>query len=135
MEIKINIPQNTYTQPTEVRPEVVQGICDSFLADNCWTIFHPGNDGGYRQATHYIVKGIKEKHFSSFTRKDRIDEKKEIGIRVHGVEMKAAFEALQKAGYYMFRIYEYGSWMGYICRNKPYYEGGTRVKTFDDFID
>lgn len=31
MEIKVNIPQNDYVQPTEVREEVVQAICNAFL--------------------------------------------------------------------------------------------------------
>ena len=31
MEIKINIPTNDYVQPTEVREDVVQMICDSIL--------------------------------------------------------------------------------------------------------
>lgn len=49
--------------------------------------------------------------------------------------MKAAFKALRNAGYHMFRIYEYGSWKGYICDKKPFYDGGTEVTTFNDFID
>ena len=32
-------------------------------------------------------------------------------------------------------IYEYGSWKGYICDKKPFYDGGTEVTTFNDFID
>ena len=35
MEITINIPKNTYEVPTEVRPEIVQQICESFLCGNC----------------------------------------------------------------------------------------------------
>lgn len=56
-------------------------------------------------------------------------------IRFNGEEMKAAFKALRNAGYHMFRIYEYGSWKGYICDKKPFYDGGTEVTTFNDFID
>lgn len=41
MEIKVNIPQNDYVQPTEVREEVVQAICNAFLSNSCWDIFHP----------------------------------------------------------------------------------------------
>lgn len=33
MEIKVNIPQNDYVQPTEVREEVVQAICNAFLSN------------------------------------------------------------------------------------------------------
>lgn len=35
MEIKVNIPQNDYVQPTEVREEVVQAICNAFLSNSC----------------------------------------------------------------------------------------------------
>ena len=49
--------------------------------------------------------------------------------------MKAAFKALQEAGYYMFRIYEYGSWMGYECSKKTFMKNGERVTEFDDVID
>lgn len=31
MEITVNIPKNDYIQPTEVRQEVVQAICEAFL--------------------------------------------------------------------------------------------------------
>ena len=50
-------------------------------------------------------------------------------------QMKAAFEALQNAGYYMFRVYEYGSWLGYKCSKKPFMNDGERVTEFNDFID
>lgn len=39
MEIKVNIPQNDYVEPTEVREEVIQAICDAFLSNSCWDIF------------------------------------------------------------------------------------------------
>lgn len=132
MEIKVNIPQNDYVQPTQVRPEIVQGICDAFLAQNCWNIFHPKNDSCYRRATLQILR-YKGKKFSSFHDKPFHDD--EEAFRFYGAEMSAAFSALRKAGYHMFRVYQYGSWMGYVCRKKPYYDGGTEVFSFDDFID
>ena len=33
------------------------------------------------------------------------------------------------------KIYEYGSWMGYVCKRKPYYTNGKEVFQFNDFID
>ena len=101
MEIRVNIPQNDYIQPTEVREDVVQKICDVFLDNRTGyyhNIFHPVNDGGYRVRT--------------------------LGLRIH-----------IKAGYHMYRVYEYGSWMGYACDKKPHYEGNTEVFEFNDFID
>lgn len=126
MEIKVNIPKNDYKKPTEAREEVVQTICEIFLKTQ-WNVFHPfaGSNNGCRNANLYIVKGSHQ-FFKS-------DSKN--AIRVRGVEMQAAFEALIKAGYHMFRVYEYGEWMGYCCSKKPFIERGTEVKAFSDFID
>ena len=41
MEITINIPENTYSVPTEVRSEVVQIICNAFLTGGAFKAFHP----------------------------------------------------------------------------------------------
>ena len=52
--------------------------------------------------------------------------------------MKEAFRIIQEAGYYIFKVYEYGSWMGYKVSDKPCvadYKGATRVTEFNDFID
>lgn len=35
----------------------------------------------------------------------------------------------------MYQVYEYGSWMGYICDEKPFHNGGREVVAFYDFID
>lgn len=134
MEIRVNIPTNDYVQPTEIRENVVQGICEAFLSENCWSIFHPHHDGIGRNRHRCIIKHKGEKRFYGFINADcnfQYDE----SVRFNGAEMKAAFDALIKAGYYMFKVYEYGTWMGYVCKKKPYYERGSRVDSFDDFID
>lgn len=41
MEITVNIPKNDYVQPTEVRQEVVQYICDAFLSTCVWRHISP----------------------------------------------------------------------------------------------
>lgn len=138
MEIKVNIPQNDYTQPTEIRENVVQMICDVFLDRRAgWyhNVFHPVSDGNYR--TRH--KGLRV-HKSSgkawkFATNANDCSKNEEFIGIRGCEMKAAFNALIKAGYYMFEVFEYDTWKGYICDNKPFYENGTQVFTFCDFID
>ena len=122
MEIKVNIPQNDYVQPKEVRESVVQDICDAFL-QNC--IYHPFNDGMYRHSDHRVNRGRVYVTFHSDNE----------GTRFNGAEMKAAFRALRDAGYHMFRVYIYGSWMGYKCSKKPYMENGNEVFEFNDFID
>ena len=124
MRITINIPRNDYVLPTEVRQDVVQHICEAFLTDSCWCVFHPYPDGLGRSATRgiYVVKD-KGREFSSS------------GERFNGAEMAAAFKVLIAAGYHMFRVYSYNTWMGYICSKKPFEHNGTEVKEFTDFID
>lgn len=104
MEIRINIPKNDYVQPTEVREEIVQAICEAFLAQCARSIFHPFSQGWYRRASKYILKH--KRTFYGFN--DEPFDGEEC-ITFNGAEMKAAFKALQNAGYYMFRVYEYGS--------------------------
>jgi len=133
MEIKINIPKNDYVQPKQVREDVVQAICDAFLESHCNSIFHPYGDGRGRSKTHFVHPRTANK-YASFKGYDWA-ESHDGYIKLNGEEMKAAFKALQEAGYYMFRIYEYGSWMGYECSKKPLIEKGERVTEFNDFID
>ena len=131
MEIKVNVPMNDYVVPTEVRAEVVQGICEAFLSEKLFdNVFHPYSDGSYRCKTLYIIKHSNSDRFYGFgTNRD------EVKVRFNGEEMKAAFQALRKAGYHMFKVYMYGSWMGYRCSKKPFLDGGYEVSEFTDFID
>lgn len=128
----ISIEKNNYVQPTQVRDEVVQGICEAFLDGRAWTTFHPVSDGCYRRQTKYITKHKGGKKYESFMDKPFDHEE---GVQFNGAEMRKAFQVLQENGYYMFRVYEYRTWMGYRCSRKPFLEGGTRVTEFTDFID
>ena len=132
MEIKLNIPQNDYTQPTEVRDWVVQGICDAFLSRCAWSTFHPFTSSAYRKADKYIIKHKNEKNYYGFQ-----DEpcSHNDGVKFNGAEMKAAFAALRNAGYHMFVTYDYGTWKGYFLSKKPFEEGYKEVFEFTDFID
>ena len=132
MEIKINIPQNDYVQPTEVRQEVVQGICEAFLGNNVWSIFHPSSGGRYRNRSKYIIRHKGEQKYYGFS--DEVFHSDEC-TTFNGAEIKAAFYALRNAGYHMFRVYEYGTWLGYQCSKKPYMERCEEVYDFNDFID
>ena len=132
MEIKINIPQNDYVQPKDVRESVVQGICEAFLDGCAWSTYHPFSEGCYRRATDKIIKHRNDKAFYGFHDEPFTNEE---AVRFNGAEMKAAFRVLRNAGYHMFRVYIYGSWMGYKCSKKPYMEGGNEVFEFNDFID
>jgi len=138
MEITINIPKNDYVQPTEVRQEVVQVICDYMLDnDGCGRVFHPKPDGCYRSPNIWLRRKEGTKRWNGLCRYDSAHEEGYENTRIHGSEMQAAFKALQDAGYYMFRIYEYRTWLGYRCSKKPFLDldSGTRVTEFTDFID
>ena len=128
MEIKVNIPENDYVQPTEVRQEVVQALCEAFLTTSCWKVFHPfsGSNNGCRPANRCI--SLQSPSFSNC-----YDTKG--CLRIRGCEVDASFKALIKAGYHMYKVYEYGSWMGYICDKRPFHKEGREVFGFNDFID
>lgn len=133
MEITVNIPKNDYVQPTEVRQEVVQYICDAFLSTCVWRIFHPERQSAYRGKTLYVM--VSKRSGKAYGFGDHKASNSDVNIRFNGEEMKAAFKALRNAGYHMFLIYEYGLWKGYICDKKPFIQDGEEVTTFNDFID
>lgn len=135
MEIKVNIPLNDYVQPTEVRQEVVQKICDVFLKRSS-NVFHPFDGRAYQDKHRYIeVAPNRYDDFASWQDKSNYYNRNKQYIKFNGAEMNAAFKALINAGYHMFKTYEYGSWMGYVCNKKPFLEGGREVTEFTDFID
>lgn len=125
MEIRVNIPINDWKEPTEVREEVVQGICESFLAENAWTTFHPHSEGMYCQKTSYIFRHKGEKIFKGFTSKPFDSE---VNVRFNSAELKTAVECLKKSGYYIHEVYEYRTWLGYVCSKYPTISKGRRVE-------
>ena len=136
----ITIQPNKYHQPTEVREFVVQGIIDAFLAHKGDSTFHPYNGSTYcREATLYIRKHKNSNKFYGFSETPTDSMKRDDDfVKIHGCEMREAFRILIENGYYMFKIYAYNSWMGYIVSEKPYetfYKGACRVTEFTDFID
>lgn len=131
----IEIPQNDYVQTTEIRQEVVQAICEAFLASNCWTIFHPFSDGAYRPRHRCVIKHKGNTTYYGFHDENCAKRWDDDFLIFNGAEMKAAFAALIKAGYHMFRIYQYRTWMGYKLSKKPCMQDGKEVFEFNDFID
>lgn len=134
----INIPKNEYVQSSDVREEVVQAICEAFI-NKCTFHPHNGSNCSYRGATLYVAKPTRKgvQHVWSF-KCSRFIDSTDISYRIRSVEMKRAFEELIKAGYYMFRVWFYGSWLGYDCHTRPFYYDGFRaekVETFNDRID
>lgn len=134
MEIKINIPKNDYVQPTEVREEVVQMICDSLTRYAKLS----GGDGGSlwvpkSEPTLKLDSSFKKPHLTQYYwfRKGL----REGDIRVRTCEMAAAVDAIQDAGYFVYKIDELRETI-YHFSTKPCYNGihATRVK-FTSFID
>ena len=135
MEIKVNIPANNYVQPTEVREEIVQGICEAFLRRCAWSVFHPFSGGAYRKPTHYIIRHKGEKVFYGFG-DEHSTFSDSVYVKFNGEEMKAAFKALRNSGYFMFRGLNFGTWIGYECLKTPVHPYGWKeVKSFDERFD
>ena len=100
MEIKINIKQNDYVQPTEVRQSVVQAICDHIV----WWLFdqhHDCYDLFVDDSSRFSSEvGLYMKYLSSghiFINKD----KRKDSIRIRGCEMQSVFDAMWGAGYFI----------------------------------
>lgn len=124
MEIKVNIPTNDYVQPTEIRQDVVQQICDIILEKYIDT------DNEVRFTDEKPVLFIGKRYFSNISFEADY-------IRVRGCEMDAAFQALNQAGYYIYGYYNV-TWKEhtYQFSKKPVYKGSSHhVQSFTSFID
>lgn len=133
----ITIKQNTYTRPTECREEVVQAICDAFLNHCIHSTYHPHKNGRCRYPTKYVVgrtHGSTTEFFGFDSTKEETHSH-DVGYEIRGCEMRRAFKELINAGYYMFKVYTYGEWLGYEVYHKPHMEGGIRVESFNEEID
>ena len=121
----LNIPPNNFTEDTRCDESVVQGICNAFLADNAWHIYHPFSEGAYRQRDAYVE--MKGGAFVSW----REAEGKQGYAKFTNAEMDLAVEELKKAGYYLYRRYDYGSWVAYFFSPKPYLDPSYRAERVD----
>ena len=123
MEIKVNIPTNDYVQPTEIRQNVVQKICNVILEyylDTSSEVFFTDE----KSALFISERTISNRDFGGFT-------------RIRGCEMNAAFQALIQAGYYIYGYYNV-TWKQhtYQFSKKPVYNGSSHhVQGFTSFID
>ena len=133
MDITINVPKNTYVQPTEVRPEVVELICRAFITGGADKNFFP-RWGGNREPTLYVYPAaVGGYRFGSETWVKKYEHNY---IRIRGCEMETAFKAMREAGWYMYRGYYPGGWAFYCAYSKPFKEVNyTRVESFNEFID
>ena len=134
MEIKINIPKNDYVQPTEIREEVVQMICDSLLhhyldCDDCRDIEFAWK----KPQAQILVHGYKTPYLVGGSERNKIYEE---NIIVRTEEMNAAFRVLQDAGYYIYGFSHYTGNVSYHISTKPVYAGRKATRTtFNVFID
>lgn len=124
MKIELNVPANDYKEPTEIRENVVRDIALALLPD---------------------IKGERRFRICSHNRgvylgygQIRLERLYEKDIRVHGVEMNAAFEALHHAGYYLYATYCITDDVHtYVWSKKPMYGNQKPIKEpkFSTFID
>ena len=138
MEIKISVPENTYVIPTEVRQDVVQDICSHIIK---WM-----RDGSYEIS--YSESSCKLPEIYLFRRTDgstsgiasyndgRQEQAGGEAIKVRSVEMKAVFEAMQNAGYYIYAWYVTDGTHRYNFNIRPHFYGMDAKRIdFDGFID
>lgn len=144
MKITLDIPKNDYAASEEVRTEVVQEICSLIVkrlkesmdgADGVFVLRIDDDvlnsprlflnfpkelkNSKYQEPKNSRTQGIyKACNFVNFYGPgDKV-------IRIRTIEMKAAFEALQDAGYYIFGFYNTTSGEHtYVFSRRSYYHG------------
>ena len=101
MEITLTIPQNKWAKPTEVRQEVVQLICDTFIKGGTWySLYNAIVKSPYWDKMEF---GDNENYGY------RCSRKSEKIVTFYECEMRMAFKALQEAGWHFISGYHYGS--------------------------
>lgn len=132
MEIKVNIPKNDFVQPTEVREDVVQLICDHILKwmrDDTYHLYIKHVWGKYELYLNRSSDG-------STTGFSREYEEKFNPIRIRTIEMENVFDVFQRAGYYIFKTSQMDGNITYVFSKKPYFAGGyANWQHFTEFID
>ena len=142
MEITINIPKNDYVQPTEIRQEIVQKFCEHLIywmdrgaTKNGYTISFSDNTRKKAEIFLHIRRDGSISGISSYD--DGLTEK--CGgqvVKMRTVEMKAVFEAMQKAGYFIFGVRCTDGTVSYNFNRRDYYDGRKAFEmNFTEFID
>lgn len=118
----ITIHKNEKVEITEIDESIVQKICNVFLIGGAFSVFHPVSDGAYRSATLALVgdvayaPGKRERDYYGFEGHFSYPHEHKY-IHFNENEMRMAFKELIKAGYHMYRVREYGTWLGYVCKS------------------
>jgi len=132
MEIKIN--KNEYVQPTEVREQVVQMICNSLLHHYLDSDDYKDIEFAWKKPqAQILVHGYKTPYLMGGAERSKLYDE---NIIVRTCEMKAAFDALQDAGYYIYGFLCTNGNTSYHISSKPVYAGREAERvTFNLFID
>ncbi len=97
MELNIKVKKNDFVKPTELREPVVQAIVDYVMK----YLIHE-HEECYKSIA---VKNNEVVYLDDGCLKKIPRGKLAQGIRVHSVEMDAAFDVLKEAGYYFYASY------------------------------
>lgn len=124
----IKIPTNDYQRPSQIREEIVQLICDAFLGGDTYK----ATCTNHFSADYCVdTEGMRPRFYNGY--KSGINEK-HIEHKFNGAEMSAAFDALIKAGYFMYKGCDGG--VVYRCQRRDFCnDGWQRVDSFDTRID
>lgn len=136
MENTLNIVRNTYVQPTEIRIDVVQKICEALLNHHAFSNIEMD---AYPGPTLFVYADKNTNKGLGFdSREDPFWKDRRVYFRMRTCEVQKAFEELINAGYYMFKTRgRYGRY-SYHCGRKPEWTswtGAVRCTRFDEFID
>ena len=139
MTLKIKIQKNDYKQPTEVRENVVQLICDYIISN-----MNNSNSGTYNLQInpHSSYNRIYELYIELRKFDGKLlqfwNERRSLlnQIRINGCEMVAVFDAIQDAGYFIFPTHYANGDNTYMFSKRPNYDNrrATHIK-FTELID
>ena len=126
----ITIKRNDYKEITEIREDVVQGICDAFLS-RTYSTFHPRSNGTYRPFTKYIVRHQNSNEYHGFWGGAPISPDVDVYTRFYRCELNYAVKLLLEHGYYLHQVYRFNTWEGYEISKYPTIENGRLVASID----
>lgn len=126
----IVIPQNDWKPSEEIRENVVQDICNSFLNGTIYAIFRPYNTSAYRRRTNGLMyfKG----NLHGFSDRPIGDDYKL--VKFTSKELNAAIKCLVKAGWHVFYSDNNG-WPWIKCSKYPYLDNAREITEWTEFFD
>ena len=141
MEIKVDIPKNDYVRPTVVRQKIVQDICSHIVRYLNYSGFYTLRIHDFYDASaelYLLYRDSGKTETIGFHNNGRINaEIYRFYEKVRSCEMKAVFNAIQKAGYHIFASHCItDNWHTYVFSKVPVLNGYNAIKIdFNLFID